>query len=91
VILWLRLAAATAVLLAPGWAVARALGRLTAAAAFVWSCALVAGALAVTFAVGGAIDLALGLVLGAGAVALPFGFRRRAEPRDLPVRGAIVL
>jgi len=91
VILWLRLAAATAVLLAPGWAVARALGRRTAAAAFVWSCALVAGALAVTFAVGGAIDLALGLVLGAGAVALPFGFRRRAEPGELPVRGAIVV
>ena len=50
-ILWLRLAAATVVLLLPGMVVARALGRRSASATLVWSVALVAGALALTFAV----------------------------------------
>ena len=74
--LWLRLAAASLVLLLPGRLVARALGRRGPATAFVWSVALVAGALALTFAVGGSLDLTLALVLAAGAVALPFTWRR---------------
>ena len=49
--LWLRLVTATAVLLVPGRLVALALGQPTASAALGWSCAAVAGALAVTFAV----------------------------------------
>ena len=44
--LWLRLAAASLVLLLPGRLLARALGRNGPAEAFVWSVALVAGALA---------------------------------------------
>ena len=68
--LWLRLAAATLVLLAPGRLVARALGLCGAAPALAWSAALVAGALAFTFAVGGSLDLTLALVLVAGLVAL---------------------
>lgn len=68
--LWLRLAAASLVLLAPGRLFARALGLRGAAAGLAWSTALVAGALALTFAVHSSIDLALALVLGAGAVAL---------------------
>jgi len=68
--LWLRLALASLVLLLPGRLVARALGRHGPAGAFVWSLALVAGALATTFAVHGSLDLTLALVLAAGAVAL---------------------
>ena len=86
--LWLRLAAASLVLLLPGRLVARALGRRGPAAAFVWSIVLVAGALALTFAVHGSLDLTLALVLAAGAVALPFswrgGVRRPAHPEVLP-------
>jgi hypothetical protein len=77
VILWLRLALATGVLLLPGALVARALGRRGASASFAWSVALVAGALALTFAVHGSLWLTLGLDLGAGTAALPFAFRRR--------------
>jgi len=87
VILWIRLAFATVVLLLPGLFVARALGRRGAAAAFTWSVAIVAGALAFTFAVHGSLNLTLGLVLGAGVVAFPF---RRRGPRGRPHR-AIVL
>src|SRR5205823_438881 len=61
----------------PGALVARALGRRGASASFTWSVALVAGALALTFAVHGSLWLTLGLDLGAGAAALPFAFRRR--------------
>ncbi|HWX08796.1 MAG TPA: hypothetical protein VNY33_02365, partial [Gaiellaceae bacterium] len=78
--LWLRLAAATLVLLLPGRLVARALGRPGASGALAWSCALVAGALAFTFAVHGSLDLTLALVLVAGVVALPFS--RRPKPRE---------
>ena len=115
--LWLRLAAATLVLLLPGRLVARALGRpgvqprakvmipgLTpgvsdlgasgpgAAGALAWSCALVAAALAITFAVHASLDLTLALVLIAGVVALPFSGRgRRVEPRALRGRGLVAL
>ena len=90
-ILWLRLAAATVVLLLPGMVVARALGRRSASAALVWSVALVAGALALTFAVRGSLWLTLGLVLGAGAVALPFAFLRRPSDQGLPRRRTVLL
>ena len=90
-ILWLRLAAATAVLLLPGVVVARALGRRTASAAFAWSVALVAGALALTFAVHASLWLTLGLDLGVGAAAVPFAFRRRPREECLPGGGAVVL
>ncbi len=49
VTLYLRLAGATAVVLAPGWLLARALGVRGAAATLAWSLTLVFGALAVTF------------------------------------------
>ena len=90
--LWLRLAAATLVLLLPGRLVARALGRSGAAGALAWSCALVAAALAFTFAVRASLDLTLVLVLIAGAVALPFSLRgRRVELRALRGRGMVAL
>ena len=69
---WLRLVAATLVLLLPGRLVARALGRSGPASAFVWSVGLVAAALALTFAVHASLDLVLVLLLVAAVVALPF-------------------
>ena len=90
-ILWLRLAAATAVVLLPGVVVARALGRRTVSATFAWSVALVAGALAFTFAVHGSLWLTLGLDLGAGAAAVPFALRCRPREERLPGAGAVVL
>jgi hypothetical protein len=67
--LWLRLAAATLVLLAPGRLAAQALGQRSWAAAFTWSVALVAGALALTFAVHASFTLTLVLLLAAAVVA----------------------
>jgi hypothetical protein len=88
--LWLRLAAATLVLLLPGRLVARALGRGGPAAAFAWSVGLVAGALALTFAVHGSLTLTLVLVLAAGALVLPFQ-RRQVTDRYKRIPGTVVL
>ena len=67
---WLQLAVGTAVLLLPGSLLARALGVAGVAEGFTWSVALVAAALAITFAVHGSLTLTLVLVLVAGAIAL---------------------
>jgi len=72
----LRLAAASAcVLLVPGGIFVRALGRphtfgVAIAASFAWSLAALAGALALTFAVGGTIEATLWLLAGFAAVLL---------------------
>jgi len=78
VITWLQLALGTAVLLVPGWLVARALGVGGIAEAFTWSVGLVAVALAITFAVRGSLLLTLVLVLAAGLGAL---MTHRHKPR----------
>ena len=52
VFLYLRLAIATALVLAPGWLVARSLGVRSISATLAWSLAAVFGALAITFALG---------------------------------------
>src|SRR5262249_47963831 len=65
--LWLRLAAATLVLLLPGALVARALRCAGPAASFAWSTAIVAASLGVTFAFRGSLTLTLVLALAAGA------------------------
>jgi hypothetical protein len=78
---WLRLAFGTAVVLAPGWAVARAFGRQGASATLAWGLAVIAAALALTFAVHGSLALTLALELGVGAVALAVGRRRSAGGR----------
>jgi hypothetical protein len=77
VIVWLQLALGTWLVLLPGRLVARALGAPGVAETLTWSVALVAAALAVTFAVHGSLLLTLALVLAAGAVALPFSRRRQ--------------
>ena len=78
--LWVRLTAATLVLLLPGQLVARALGRRGSPAVISWSVALVGVAMGITFAVHGSLTLTLVLVLVIGAVALPFSLRARTEP-----------
>ena len=77
----LRLALATAVVLAPGWAVARALGVRSVSATLAWSLAVLFGALALTFLVSGSLALTLVLLLGAGLAALVLG--RRAPRGEL--------
>ncbi len=88
--LWLRLAAATLVLLLPGRLVARALGRGGPAAAFAWSVGLVAAALALMFAVHGSLDLVLIVLLVVAVVSLPLSWRAKREPVPA-ARGIIAL
>jgi hypothetical protein len=75
-----RLAFGTAVVLAPGWLVARALGQRGAAATLAWGLAAIFAAWAVTFAVHGSIALTLALLLAVGvAAAVPAVRRPRPE------------
>ncbi|HET7573256.1 MAG TPA: hypothetical protein VFJ77_11385 [Gaiellaceae bacterium] len=87
--LWLRLAAATAILLLPGRYVARAIGVRGTAATLSWSLALTGVGLAVAVALHTSLDATLALVLAAGAVAaiLP----ERAGERVSRVRGPVAL
>jgi hypothetical protein len=95
--LWLRLAAATLVVLLPGTLVARCLGQRSAAASFASSVTLVGAGLALTLAVGSSIDVTLAFVLGAGALAFVWSLTgRQVEGTRLPgsarfMRGVLVL
>jgi uncharacterized protein DUF6541 len=95
--LWVRLGAATLVLLLPGVFVARCLGQRNASASFASSIALVGAGLALTFALGASLDATLAFVLAAGAVALGWSLIRHDLPAErLPgharfVRGIVVL
>jgi hypothetical protein len=89
VLLVVRLAFATGVVLWPGVVVARAMGCRGVSGTLAWSLAVVFGALTVTFLVGGGLTLTLVLLLGAGVVAWLTG-RGRARsagraPAWLPV------
>ena len=81
----LRLALATAVVLAPGWAIARALGIRSVSATLAWALAVLFGALAVTFLVGGSLALTLVLLLGVAVAALVAG-RRAPQGESIPGR-----
>ncbi|MEI8105466.1 MAG: hypothetical protein WCH31_06460 [Actinomycetes bacterium] len=73
---YLRLAAATAVVLAPGFLIARAFGQRSTSATLAWAFAAIFAAWTVVFVVHGTISLAL-VVLGAiGVIALLRGHRR---------------
>jgi Family of unknown function (DUF6541) len=78
VLLYLRLAGATAVVLAPGWLLARALGVRGVAAALAWSLTLLFGSLAVTFLLQATLTTTLVLLALAAAVALVLVFLRPA-------------
>jgi hypothetical protein len=71
--LWLRLLAATLVVLLPGRLVARALGQRSASARLGWALGAVALALAVTFAVRGSLWVSVAVLGVVAVVALPFG------------------
>jgi hypothetical protein len=78
--LYLRLAGATAVVLLPGWLVARALGRGNGSGTLAWALALVFGGLLLVFALSSGLNVAF-VVLGAGGlVALPFVRHGRLLP-----------
>ena len=95
--LWLRLAAATIVLLLPGVFVARCLGQRNAASAFAASLTLVGAGLALTLALGASLDATLVFVLAAGGIALGWSLRGLELPGvRLPgtarlVRGTLAL
>ena len=80
-ILYLELAVATGVVLAPGWLLARALGVRSVSASLGWSLALMFAALAVTFAVGSTLDLTIVLLTIAGFAAAIAHFFRRSSVR----------
>jgi len=89
--LYLKLAFATAVVLAPGWVVARALGVRSLSATLAWSLAVVFGALLVVFAFGSTLTVALlilALVAVGGAAA---GYTRGwSQAATVPRRGWVV-
>jgi hypothetical protein len=95
--LWLRLAAASLVLLLPGRLVARCLGQRTAAATLSWSVVLVGFGLALAFGLGTSILVTLAFALAAGAVALGCRVARlglegpRLSGRARIVRGTLAL
>ena len=85
VLLLLRLAIATGIVLAPGAVLARALGVRSTSATLAWGLTLVFGALWVTFLLQASLTLTLVLILVAGAAAAVPALRRPALP-DLPGR-----
>ena len=87
VLLYLKLAFATAVVLAPGWLLARTLGVRSVSASVAWSLVAVFGALAITFALGSTLTLTLALlVLVAVAAAVLRRFRRWPAAETVPRR-----
>ncbi len=89
--LYLRLAVATLAVLAPGALVARALGRPSVSATLGWTLTAIVAAGAVMFAVGGSLDLALGLYAAVGAAALLVVVRRATWVRRRRPAGAVLL
>ena len=83
-LLYARLVLATAVVLAPGWAVARALGVRGLAATLAWGLAAIFVALSATFVVSGSLTLTLVLLLVAGLAALVPALRRRRTTGLVP-------
>ena len=77
ILLYLRLALATGLVLAPGWALARALGVRTLAATLAWSLTLLFGALGVTFLLDESLTLTLALLALAAIASLCIDFVRR--------------
>jgi hypothetical protein len=78
--LWLRLVAATLVLLIPGALVSRALRLRGASATVVWSLAALGPALVLVLVVHSSIWLALAVLGGVALVALPFALRVVSGP-----------
>ncbi len=88
--LYLRLAAATIVVLLPGGLVAEALGRRSTSATIVWMLAALAGALAVTFAARSSLSLTLLLLAVVSIAAAPLALLRK-RPRRLRGSGLFLV
>jgi hypothetical protein len=85
--LYLRLLVATAIVLAPGWAVARAMGVRSVSAILAWSLTLVFGALALTFAVEGSLVITIAVLIAATLVAVGvLMWRKPSRDADIPWR-----
>lgn len=84
--LYLRLAAATAVFLLPGLALAAALGRRSAAATLAWSLAALFAAATVTFVAGGSLTMTIVVLAGIAALSAPFALRGSLDP---PLAGSL--
>jgi hypothetical protein len=80
--LYLRLALATGLVLAPGWALARALGVRSLAATLAWALTLLFGALGVTFLMQSDITFTLALLAVAAIASLSVDFVRRIRPEE---------
>ena len=78
--LYFRLAFAIALLLAPGWCLARALGVRSVSATLAWSLTLLFGALVVTFLLISSLTTAIALFAVAGFAALAAMLARRRGP-----------
>jgi hypothetical protein len=74
--LYVRLALATGVVLAPGWLLARALGVRSVSATLGWALTLIFGSLSLTFAVGSTLELAVLVLAIAALVAGAIGLLR---------------
>jgi hypothetical protein len=84
-LLFVRLALATGIVLAPGAILARAVGVRGTSATLAWGLTLVFGAMGLTFVVQGSLTMTLVLLLAAGAAAAVPAVRRPVLP-DLPGR-----
>lgn len=87
-LLLLRLAAATALVLAPGAILARAVGVRSTSATLAWGLGVVFGAMGVVFLVHASLTLALVLLLVTALCAAPFALRAPVLPA-VPGRAAV--
>jgi hypothetical protein len=85
--LYVRLVVATALVLAPGWFLARAIGVRGVAASLAWSLVLLFAALIPTFLLGSSLTTAIAYFAVAGFATLAAMLSRRREPASR-VRGA---
>jgi hypothetical protein len=88
--LYLKLAFATALVLSPGWLLARSLGVRSVSGTVAWALAVVFGALAVVFAVGSTLNVALLLLAALAAALLALGWLRRWPQAEAVPRRAWV-
>jgi hypothetical protein len=84
--LYLRLALAAALVLAPGWAVARALGVRTLSATLAWAFAVLFAALGITFLLESSLTLTMALLAVTAIVALSTDILLHAKPEP-PIPG----
>ncbi len=77
--LYLRLSFALAVVLAPGFVVARALGLRGISASLAWALGIVFAGLAITFLLSASLVITLVIIIGLGLAAVPYAVAARPE------------